>query len=175
MSEVGVEEIVVAVRYKGKIRWFRSDRDLWVLDVSKWREEFIRHGYDVPEFKDSFRCGIRTVDQGNVDKFLDCILKYEVHKDDLSIELARRYPTARSWWDVKELFPIMFVDFDNRRVGAFYPDGTPMERYVPDGWIGEFVDFANDYPQDIFPVEEKFWVKGDSDLLKLLNERGAQG
>lgn len=174
MTESDVEQVVIAVRYQGRIRWFRSNRDLWVLDVNKWRDEFIKHGYEVPEFNDAFRFGIRTVNQETAEQFLGCMSQYEVQRDDLSIELAKRYTTARSWWDVKDLFPIMFVNFDDCKVGAFYPDGTPMERYIPDGWTGEFIDFANEYPEDIFPVEEKFWVKGGSDLLKLLNERGAE-
>jgi hypothetical protein len=173
MNEDEVGQIVVVVRYQGRFRWFRSDRDLWVLDADKWRNEFVRHGYDVPEFNDSFRFGIRVVNQETAERFLDCMSGYEVHKDDLSVELAKRYATARSWWDVKDLFPIMFVNFDDCVVGAFYPDGTPMERYIPDAWTGEFIDFANEYEESVFPVEEKFWVKNGSDLLKLLNERGA--
>lgn len=173
MNGLDVEKVVVAVRYHGKILWYRSDRDLWVLDVNKWRNEFISHGHDVPEFNGSFRCGIYMVTQENAQQFLDCMSSFEVKRDDLSRELAKRYVSARSWWDVKDLFPIMFVNFDAREVGAFYPDGTPMERYVPDGWNGEFVDFANEYSEDIFPLEDKFWIKGNSDLLKLLNERGA--
>ena len=35
------------------------------------------------------------------------------------------------------------------------------------------VDFANNYPEDVFPTSEKFWVREGSDLLKILNERGA--
>ncbi|ODB95154.1 group-specific protein [Candidatus Thiodiazotropha endoloripes] len=173
MGDPDIQEVVVVVRYQGKIRWFRSDRDLWVLDVNKWRDEFINHGYDVPEFKDSYRFGIHCVDQETASRFLENMSAYELHKDDLSLELAKRYTSARSWWDVQDLFPIMFVDFDERKVGAFYPDGVPMERYIPDGWAGEFIDFANEYAEDIFPTEDKFWIKGDSDLLKLLNERGA--
>jgi len=173
MSDTDVQPIVVAVRYNGIIRWFRSDRDLWVLDVNKWRDEFIKHGHAVPEFKDSYRFGIHTVNQETAQQFLDCMSEFELNKDELSMELAKRYTTARSWWDVSDLFPIMFVNFDDCKVGAFYPEGTPMERYIPDGWTGEFIDFANEYTEDVFPVDDKFWVKGNSDLLKLLNERGA--
>lgn len=173
MSSLDVEQVVVVVRYQGEIRWFRSDRDLWVLDLNKWRNEFINLGYNVPEFKDYYRFGIHTVNKETAQQFIDNISEFELHKDELSIELAERYPAARSWWDVSDLFPIMFVNFDDCKVGAFYPEGTPMERYIPDGWTGEFIDFANEYPEEIFPVKEKFWVKGDSDLLKLLNERGS--
>lgn len=165
-------EVVVVVRRNGKIRWYRSDRDLWILDVNKWRDEFIENGYDVPEFKDSYRFGIRVVDQSTADSFLEKMSSFEVSRDSLSLELANRFVTAGSWWDVQDLFPIMFVNFDSNSVGGFYPEGAPMERYLPDGWKGEFIDFANEYPEDVFPKDQKFWVKGDSDLLALLNERG---
>ena len=174
MDDSEAQEVVVAVRYKGKIRWFRSDRDMWVLDVNKWRDEFINYGYEVPKFQDSYRFGIHVVNQVTAERFLDCMSGFELHKDELSIELAKRYTTARSWWDVSDLFPIMFVNFDDCKVGAFYPEGTPMERYIPEGWTGEFIDFANEYSEEVFPVTDKFWIKGDSDLLKLLNERGGK-
>lgn len=57
MSTVDVENVVVAVRYEGRIRWFRCDRDWWVMDVNKWCNECIQNGYDVPEFNDAYRFG----------------------------------------------------------------------------------------------------------------------
>lgn len=169
------QEVVVAVRYKGQVRWFRSDRDLWILDINRWRDEFIGQGYHVPEFSESHRFGIHCINEESAPMFLGHMSEHELHKDDLGLELANRFPQARSWWDLQDLFPIMFVNFDERSVGAFYPDGTPMERYVPDGWVGEFVDFANEYSEAVFPAKDKFWVRGDSDLLSLLNERGKVG
>ena len=174
MTILDSDEVVVVIRYRNRIQWFRCDVDLWVLDVNKWRIDFINHGYDVPEFNDSFRSGIYTLNRKNTQQFLDFMSRYEVKKDTLSIELAKRYSSARSWWDVKDLFPIMFVNFDNETVGAFYADGVPVERYLPDGWKGEIVDFAIEYPEDIFPTEEKFWVKKGCDLLALLNKRGSE-
>lgn len=171
MAMLDPDNIVVAVRYKGDIRWFRSDRDLWVLDVNKWRDEFISYGYEVPDFNSQFRFGFRVVNQDNAQRFLDAMAHYEVTQDSLSVQLAQRYSSAQSWWDVQDLFPIMFVNFDRCEAGAFYPEGTPMERYLPDGWKGEFIDFANDYPEEIFPVSAKFWIKNGCDLLALLIKR----
>lgn len=175
MSTMDVETAVVAVRYEGRVRWFRCDRDWWVMDVNKWRNEFLQNGYDVPEFNDAYRFGFKVVNEKNAAEFLANLKDYEVSPDTLAMELAKRYPTARSWWDVGELFPIMFVDFDRREVGAFYSQGAAMERYVPDGWTGRFVDFATEYPEDVFPTSSKFWVKGGVDLLALLNKRGTEG
>ena len=172
MNKLTIEKVVITIRKQGKIRWFRSDRNLWVLDVNRWRDDFINAGYKVPIFANSYRFGIHQVNQETAEAFLDNMKQFEIEKCTLSKELARRFTTAESWWDVKDLFPIMFVDFDSQKVGAFYLDGTPMERYMPEGWEGEFIDFANDYPESIFPKKEKFWAQGNVDLLKILNERG---
>ncbi|MCY7338149.1 MAG: hypothetical protein LH613_18375 [Chamaesiphon sp.] len=174
MEDLDIEIVVTVVRYKSTIHWFRSDRDFWVLDQEKWRNEFISQGHNVPDFQDSYRFGIRVVNDKNAQQFFDSMAEFEIDKDELSIELAKRFPSITSWWDVQDLFPILFVDFDNLHVGAFYYEGTPMERYIADGWTSEFIDFANDYSEDIFPVKDKFWIKGGSDLLQLLNERGSQ-
>jgi hypothetical protein len=166
--------IVVVVRYQGEIRYYQSDQDLWVLDVNKWRNEFIAHGYDMPEFNDDFRFGIKIVNEKTVDKFLTSMSCYEVEKDELSYQLAIRYQTAYSFWDVIDLFPVIFVNFDEKKVAGFYPQpNVRLEYYIADGWQGEFIDFALEYPEETFPKSEKFWVKGDEDLLVMLNERGA--
>jgi hypothetical protein len=170
---VAENQVVVVVRYQAQVHWYRSDRDLWVLDSDKWRQEFINHGYDVPDFNEHFRFGLRIVNQKSAERFLAAMRQYELQQDELSLALVTRYASAKSWWDVRDLFPIMFVNFDACEVAAFYPDGTPMERYVPDGWTGRFIDFANDYPEGVFPAESKFWIKDGVDLLALLNERGA--
>ncbi|MCH7392664.1 group-specific protein [Acinetobacter dispersus] len=167
------EMIVVVVKENKKIRWYRSERELWVLDVNKWKNGFRALGYDVPDSDDDFRFGLHIVDQQNADYFLKCMSRYEISKESLSSALSSAYPSAASWWDVQHLFPIMFVDFDECTVGAFYPDGICMERHLPDNWSGEFIDFANEYSEDKFPSPDKFWVQDGQDLLALLNQRGA--
>jgi hypothetical protein len=97
---------------------------------------------------------------------------FEISTDELGKELAARFPEAQSWWDVSDLFPIFFVDFDCKHACGFYPEGTRMERYVPDGWTGEFEDFMTKFPEDRFPRREKYWVRNGVDMLHELNERG---
>jgi hypothetical protein len=41
--------IVSVVRFRGNIRWFQSDIDIWILDWNKWRDEFLNAGYEVAE------------------------------------------------------------------------------------------------------------------------------
>jgi hypothetical protein len=170
---LSMDELIVAVvKYRGKISYYRCERENWILDLNRLRDAFNANGYSVPELDETDRFGIHTVTDENAELFLKKMEPYKVDKETLSMLLARKFPAARSWWDVGEIFPQVFVDFDRKVLGAFYYDGVKMEKYVPDDWSGEFIDFANEYPENIFPSSEKFWVKGGSDLLKLLNERG---
>ncbi len=161
--------VLVVVRRQGVYRWYASERDLWVLDWTTWQKEFRDAGYSVPDIQPSDRLGILIVNATTSDEFLDKMQRFEVKKEGLAKLLAREYPSARSWWDVLHLFPIMFVDFDEKRVAAFYSEGTPMERYVPDGWVGEFIDFAEN-----LPPSEKYWVQGGVNVLQRLIEAGKE-
>ncbi|WP_064713351.1 hypothetical protein [Rhizobium bangladeshense] len=164
--------VVTVVRHKGLIHWELSDQDNWILDWNKWQNEFKAAGHDVLEMAADGRSGIKVVNENTAEPFLNAP---EVHKLDIAFlrkSLLDRFPNAESWWDVGYLFPVAFIDFDNKHVGAFYQSGPRLERYIPDGWTGEFVDFANAYPEEIFPTVEKFWIVDGKDLLAELNERG---
>ncbi|REK07894.1 MAG: group-specific protein [Planctomycetota bacterium] len=169
-----IEEVVVVVKHHGRFRWFKSDRDQWVLDWNKWKKSFADAGHDMPESDPSARFGIPVVDSRTIDRFLEEMSPFEIDKSILRKQLADRFDQAKSWWDVGDLFPIMFANADARHVAAFYPSGTPMERYVPDGWTSEFEDFATKYGDEEFPRAEKFWIQDGIDMLKILNERGKQ-
>jgi len=166
------ERSVVVVRYQGRIRWHCSDRDYWILDHKKCDQEWRDCGFDGPPFDPSFRGGMEVVDVDNAEAFLNLPDNNLLSFEWLRKTLVEAMPSAQSWWDVGYLFPVAFVDFDHKRFAGFYNDGPRLERYVPDGWVGEFVDFANTYPEEIFPVADKFWIVDGVDLLHVLNERG---
>lgn len=172
MDEFSSEDVIVVVKHDGRFRWFDAPRELWVLDYPKWAQNFRENGFDVPPDDPSERFGIPVVDEHSAERFLTAMQRFEVDKDDLGAELELFFPAAGSTWDVAEIFPILFVDFDRRHACGFYPEGTPMERYIPDGWTGEFEDFLRRYPEGRFPTQEKFWVRNGVDLLAALNERG---
>lgn len=167
------EKIVAVVRHNNRIRWFRSERETWILDWHKWRDDFVKAGYQVAPLDTTSRFGLAVIDEKNCEEFLHNAAAFAVSKEQLQAELVKRYPKAESWWDASDLFPIVFVDFDNKKLGAFYFDGPKMERYAPDGWISEFTDFANTYSNDVFPDEDKFWFVDGLDLLRVLNDRGS--
>ena len=166
MSAEG-EAIVAVVRRNGGYHWFESERDLWVLDWNKWRQFFVDLGYETPQAGPEDRMGIAIVNDATATRFLAEMQRFEITQNELAQRLRVRYGTAASWWSVRDIFPILFVDFDSRRVAAFYSEGTPMERFIPDGWTGEFVDFAEE-----LTIGERFWVQDGHDLLKALNDRG---
>lgn len=165
---------VAVVRHHGAIRWLILDHDNLVLDFKKWRDEFVAAGYRVPDLSVAAaqRSGIVVVDEHTAEKFLGAPETRELSLEFLRRALLERFPSAQSWWDVGFLFPISFVDFDNKRFAGFYQHGPRLERYIPDGWLGEFVDFANTYPESVFPAADKFWIVDGRDLLHELNERG---
>lgn len=170
------QNVLAVVRYNGQILYCLSDRENWILDWNKWRAEFVAAGHAVPDIHIMARqrSGIAIVDRENVEQFLQIPGMHQIELDFLRKELVNRFPTAQSWWDVEFLFPIAFADFDNRRFAGFYQDGPRLERYVPDGWQGEFADFANTYPPELFPDSAKFWMVDGKDLLQELIERGRQ-
>lgn len=91
-----LEVVVVTVRYKSSISWFRSNRDLWILDYNKWHNEFINAGYKVSQLDEDDRFGIHIVNNQNSQQFLDFMSKFKIHQDKLSLELAIRFQTASS-------------------------------------------------------------------------------
>lgn len=168
------DEVIVVTKYEKQFRWYRSDREYWILDQLKWIKAFEAAGYEVPEGDFSERFGMPIISDEKIWEFLQHMQRFQVDNCELANELELRFPDANSWWDVGDLFPIMFVDFDRRHVAAFYPEGVRMEKYLPDGWSGEFEDFAATYDEDRFPKREKFWIRDDVDLLVVLNQRGAR-
>jgi hypothetical protein len=161
------DPILVVAKHQNVYRWFSSERELWVLDWPKWYQAFQSAGHKVPEPNLSERFGIAVVNENTCEAFLSGMRPFEVKKEALGDLLSQEFPNAKSWWDVPYLFPGLFVDFDNKHVQAFYNEGTPLEKYTPDGWKAEFVDFA-----DSLPLDEQYWVQNGENLLRKLVEAG---
>lgn len=163
---------IFVAKMNGSFLWFNSDPELWVLDRHKWSDDFKQAGHTVPEDDASDRFGIPVVDKKTACAFFAEMRPYNTCITTLRKELAERFPAARSTWDVADLFPIMFVDFDRQHVCAFYSDGIRLERYVPNGWTSEFEDFLTRYPEDRFPRSQKYWILDNVDIIQELNRRG---
>ena len=166
--------VVAVARHQGAIYWLLLEGENLILDWKKRRDEFIAASCPYPDLDmvASQRAGIVVLDQNTAEEFLTVAENHKFGIEFLRQALLERFLSAQSWWDVGFLFPIAFIDFDNKRFAGFYHTGPRLERYVPDGWVGEFVDFANTYSEDIFPAVDKFWIVDGRDLLYELNERG---
>lgn len=166
--------VVAVARHRGVVHWLLLEPENLVLDWRKRRDEFVSAGHQFPDLNvvAAQRAGIVVLDQDTADDFLRAPEAHKLSPEFLQLALLERFQNAQSWWDVSFLFPIAFIDFDSRRFAGFYQSGPRLERYVPDGWEGEFVDFANTYPEDVFPESDKFWIVDGHDLLHELNERG---
>ncbi|WP_146171961.1 group-specific protein [Pseudoduganella armeniaca] len=171
------DNVLAVVRYRGEIQYRLSDRENWILDWNRRRQEYATAGHPVLELRAMAqqRAGVAILDQDTVELFLNAPGVHRIDPGFLRKSLLERFDSAQSWWDVEFLFPIAFVDFDNRRFAGFYQDGPRLERYVPDDWKGEFSDFANTFPEELYPSAAKFWIVDGRDLLLELIERGRDG
>jgi len=172
--ELGPQYVVAVARHKGGIYWLLLEQENVILDWEKRRDAFIKAGHQYPDLSivGAQRDGIIVLDQHVAEKFLNAPETHKLSLQFLRNSLVERFSNAKSWWDVEFLFPVAFIDFDRKRFAGFYYKGPRLERYIPDGWQGEFVDFANTYPEEVFPAADKFWIVDGKDLLYELNERG---
>lgn len=149
------------MKRKGIWRWYQSIRDYWVLDLVKWKNSFIDSGYRVDPDDYSYRFDIPIVDETTANTFLEKMRLYRLNRETLARELETVIRDGVTWWDVAELFPVLMVDFDDRRVASIAE--TPcFDLYVPDGWVGTCDNFVAD-----MPLEERYWVRGNQDLMDL--------
>lgn len=167
------ENIISAVRYKGKIKWYRSPFEYWNLNYSKLINDHRLAGIDFPIMPAGFRGGILDLTEENTAQFLKEIEGFEVSKDELSFELATRFKTADTYWDVIDIFPAIFVDFDRKHFDSIFDRSVSLHTYVPSNWTSSYEAFLYKYPDEIFPTFDKFWIKGGSDLFKIIVERTA--
>ncbi|CDH26496.1 hypothetical protein [Xenorhabdus bovienii] len=164
------DNVIVAIKNNNNIEWYKEDREIWVLDWQKWSDDFIKKGFDCTEDDPNDRFGILIVNDNTKEEFLKKIQPFKINNSKLE-SIKKAIEKSPSWWDVSELFPIAFIDFDLKKLSACYPypGSTPIERYVPDGWSGEFVDFMRKFDESILPKNKKYWIINDIDYLDKLS------
>lgn len=78
-------------------------------------------------------------------------------------EFYKRLSVKTVWWDIYDLMPDLFIDFDSNRLYSEYVENMHYEKYVPKGWFGELVDFCDN---SLFQKCEMFWVKNGVDYRR---------
>src|SRR6185436_11070294 len=124
--------IIVAVIYQGEWRWYISDKDVWLLDLKKYKQAFLDAGIQVPE-NDSYRFNIPIVNQETAAVFLEKMGQYRVDKATLSKMVFERLPQASTWEDTVDLCPVLLVDFDQSKLKSLFPEPIQFEIYIPEG------------------------------------------
>jgi len=151
------QNIIVGVIYKQKFSWYLTERDYWILDINKRRDDYLKNGYkfnieDIIEY----RFNIEIVSQDTVAEYLDNLKEYKVDAMVLkNIILEKTYEDT-----ILSLMPSLFIDFDKRLLFSSYPETLEFERYVPDGWSGNYDDLI-----EYVPVNNRYWIENETDLL----------
>lgn len=153
--------MIVAIQNQGSIRWYESDPDYWILDQRKWAEAFAAAGYEanVTDFSDRF--DIPVLDETTAPEFLERMAPFSVSEKQLCEHFREQAIAATDWFDVADCLPVLFVDFDARKVWSIDPESTSFVDYIPDGWTGEYDAFF-----DQIPEHSRYWVSETGDMLK---------
>ena len=133
--------MIVVTRCRGMIGWYDSDPDFWILDQRKWAEAFVAAGHEVDPTDFSHRFGIAIVDESTAVEFLEKMSDYAVPQDTLRARLETAAKPGADWFDVAEYLPVLFVDFDARKLWSIHPESTSFVDHVPDGWAAAYEDF----------------------------------
>ncbi len=154
------ENVLAVVCYRGEWNYYAAELDVWVMDWEAWRREFVEAGYFVPQASAAERGGVLVLNEHSVERALDALRGNMVSEQSLRGALRARAPIV-SWEQVMDLFPVVFLDFDRRRLFSVYAEALQLERYVPDGWVGVLGEFY-----DVVPVGHRYWIDGDRDYLQ---------
>lgn len=151
------ENIIVLTLYKGTGQWFVSNKEFWYMDLRKLVKAFEDIGYKVPNPNDfSDRFDIDIINHNTVKKFLDEMSEYQVPCEEL-----RGLLIENTSFEVMGLAPSLFIDFDSKNVYSYFPEPASFEKYIPDGWEGQYCDLTL-----LIPDEFKYWLVGNKNLFK---------
>ena len=162
------DELLVIVKNEGRFYWFVAFKEMWVLDRVKWVDDFVKNGVEI-NLQDIHkeRYDIPVVNEENVRIFIDNLIKegYLYDKDDMAVAFYNRLSEKTTWWDIYDLMPDLFIDFDSKRLYSEYVENMHYHKYVPDVWLGELVDFCSD---GTLPQDEIFWIKNETDYRSIV-------
>lgn len=157
------ERIIVGVRNSLGFSWHVSDRDTWIMDIYKYQEAYQNIGYKVNlEFILSLRNNIPILNENNYIQYLDLNDDEVVSTENLrsEIKIFNKSDTILAFQ------PSIYVDFVKRELYSMYQENIPYEKYIPDGWKGEFLDFIEQIPQN-----ERYWDIDGTNQISVIFEQ----
>ncbi|MDM5340498.1 hypothetical protein QUF84_25230 [Fictibacillus enclensis] len=150
------ENIIVLVKYNENYKWFVTDKEIWFLDLKKLISSYREKGFEIPNPDDfSERFGIAVVNEDTVEAFLQEVSEFEVNNEEL-----RKMLVQKTYNDVTDMLPSLYVDFDDKKLISFYPEPASYEFYVPEGWRGEYEQFI-----ELIPKDYCYWIVNGENLF----------
>ena len=142
------------------------------MERVKWIDDFVKNGVDINlQNTHKERYDIPVVNEKNAQIFIGNLIKdgYLYDKDDIAEAFYNRLSEKTTWWDIYDLMPDLFIDFESKRLYSEYVESMHYYKYVPDGWFGELVDFCSD---GSLPQDEIFWIKNETDYRSVVIAKG---
>ena len=160
------DRIIVGVRDDLGFAWHISDRDIWIMDIYKYEIAYKNIGFKINmDFILSLRNNMPILNEKTFCQYLKVNDDEIICADKLKAEMQRLEDNDT----ILTFRPSIYVDFVERHLYSMYPENIPYEKYVPDGWKGEFLNFTEQ-----IPLEERYWNTDGNDLLKEIFEKEKQ-
>jgi hypothetical protein len=153
----GLNEIIVLTKLSGNYTWHISDKEFWVMDYRKYA-----HVYDPLNNDFSYRFDIAVLNEDSALDFFEKMRKFKVDQTELTQLIKDNLP-LESWEENLGLFPVLFLDFDSKKMMSLYSELFQFEKFVPQDWHGEYEDFYG-----IIPEDKKYWVIEGVDHFRAL-------
>ncbi|MGW9526218.1 hypothetical protein ACWHAM_00435 [Paenibacillus terrae] len=138
------QNIIVGIIFNGKWNWYVTEREYWFLNT---------------EMEERF--GISILDETTAVVFLGHICEYRVAADELTSLLITLEDAIEHKDEVLELYPALYVDFDQKVLYSLFPEPASFEHYLPTGWKGEYHNFLNEVP-----LSKRYWMIDGSNFFE---------
>lgn len=140
-------ELIVGIINEGTFNWYILRSDICILDLNVLEDAYKKKGYNFTIYE-SYRFGIRVVDEKTKDMFLDKIKQFIISTD----ELKKMMTDEKDSNALLGYNPSILIDFDKRILLSYYPESESYEEYVPKDWKERY-----QYFQDIIPSKFRYW------------------
>ncbi|MCG7384723.1 hypothetical protein [Paenibacillus sp. ACRRY] len=138
------QNTITGVRFRGAFCWYVTEREYWFLNV---------------EMEERF--GIEILNEETAAAFLQAIQDERVAAAELRdclYQFRKQYQEGDEWL---KFVPSFLVDFDQRQFCSMFPEPASFEHYMPQGWVGSYVDFL-----DRVPEEQRYWEMDGRSLFR---------
>lgn len=138
------QNTITGVRFRGTFCWYVTEREYWFLNVEM-----------------EGRFGIEILNEETAAAFLQAIQDERVTAAELRdclYQFREQHMEGDEWL---KFVPSFLVDFDQRQFCSMFPEPASFEHYMPQGWIGSYVDFL-----DRVPEEQRYWEMNGRSLFR---------